>query len=163
MTRWLRVGVAILLAAYGAFGIPSLPSLPKKAEAEVNVKEPSPQMKTEVRPLVRVASRMNPLDRLWLQYIYSNAAKVVAADGLVEPKVISTTEGLRAIHVAILKFIWRGMAENTPGEYEGLKEAIETIFTETMGDTQRALTADLRSKAVEMFDAISWAGLGKDE
>jgi len=161
--RWVRVIVAVLLAAYGAFGIPSLPSLPVQAEAEVSVQEPSSQMKALVRPLVRVVSRMNPLDRLWLQYIYSNAAKVVSADGLVEPKVIVTTEGLRAVHVAILKFIWRGMAENTPGEYDGLKESIETIFNDTIGDTQRALTADLRAKAVEMFEAISWAGLGKDE
>jgi hypothetical protein len=55
------------------------------------------------------------------------------------------------------------MAENPPGKYEGLNEAIEDVFRETVGDVQRTLTPEMRRKACEMFDAIAWAGLGKDE
>lgn len=120
-------------------------------------------MKSVVQPVVRVVSQMSPIDRLWLQHIYSNAAKVTAADGVVEPQTIATTAGLRAIHVAILKFIWKGMAENKPGEYEDLDGAVNQVFNDVIGDSDRGLTPELRAKAVEMFDAIAWAGLGKDQ
>lgn len=157
--RWLRVAIAIVLAAYGLFGMPSLP----RPASSLAVKEPSREMKATVKPVVRAVSKMSAIDRLWLQSIYTNAAKVVAADGIVEPQVIKTTEGLRGVHVAILKFIWRGMADNKPGEYEGLSEAIESAVTDAIGNEQRNLTPELRAKAVEVFDAIAWAGLGKDQ
>lgn len=156
-----RIILAVVLAAYGVFGLPSLPKFNVSGPAVVQ--EPREAMKSTVKPVVRAVSKMSPIDRLWLQTIYSNAAKVVAADGIVEPQVIVTTEGLRAIHVAILKFIWRGMAENPPGEYEDLSEAIEKVLGEVIGKDQRSLTPDLRAKAVEVFDAIAWAGLGKDQ
>lgn len=157
----LRTVAAILLAAYGAFGLPPMPRLP--VSSVVVVREPSEAMKATVKPVVRAVSKMSPIDRLWLQTIYSNAAKVVAADGIVDPQVIVSTEGLRAVHVAILKFIWRGMAENPPGEYAGLSEAIEGAMGDVLGEDQRSLTPELRAKAVEVFDAIAWAGLGKDQ
>jgi len=158
----VRYAICLLLVAYAVFGPPNLSFGPTKTVA-VKISEPSDAMKVEVKPLVAIVSKMSPIDRLWLKHIYSNAAKVVEADGAVEPAVVTTTEGLRAIHVAILKFIWRGMAENSPKEYEGLDRAINEIFTDVIGDSQRGLTPDLRRKAVEMFGAISWAGLGKDE
>lgn len=156
----VRNVVAILLVAYAVFGVPS-----KSLYVPVSVSalEPSQEMKTQVRQVTKVASGMSPIDRLWLNYIYTNASNVVAADGSKEPPVVITTEGLRAIHVAILKFIWKGMADNPPGKYEGLSESIEQVFVETMGDKQRTLTPEMRRKACEMFDAIAWAGLGKDE
>lgn len=157
--RWLRIAIAIALASYGLFGMPSLPSLTSSSAVE----EPSREMQAAVMPVVRAVSKMSVIDRLWLQSIYQNAAKVVAADGIVEPQVIQTTEGLRSVHVAILKFIWRGMADNKPGEYEGLSEAIESAVTVAVGNEQRNLTPELRAKAVEVFDAIAWAGLGKDQ
>jgi hypothetical protein len=156
-SKAVRNIVALLLVAFAVFGTPSLP-LPSP---DVVVKEPSVEMKTQVRQVTKVASQMSAIDRMWLNYIYINAAKVVEADGL--DSVITTTEGLRAVHVGILKFIWKGMAGNPPEKYEGLRSAIEQVFVSTMGDDRRTLTPDLRRKACEMFDAIAWAGLGKDE
>jgi hypothetical protein len=147
-----------LLVAFAVFGAPSLPS---PSPSLFVVKEPSVEMKAQVREVAKVASQMSAIDRLWLNYIYTNAAKVVEADGL--DSVITTTEGLRAVHVGILKFIWKGMAGNPPGKYEGLSSSIEQVFVRTIGDDRRTLTADLRRRACEMFDAIAWAGLGKDE
>lgn len=156
----IRSVLAVLLVAYAVFGVPS-GSI--GVSVPVLVVEPSQEMKTQVRQVTKVASGMSAVDRLWLKYIYTNASNVVAADGTKEPPVVTTTEGLRAIHVSILKFIWKGMAGNPPGKYEGLSESIEAVFRETVGDTQRTLTPELRRKACEMFDAIAWAGLGKDE
>jgi hypothetical protein len=160
--RYLQIGAAAVLSLYAAFGVPKLPKWTPPS-AVIEIVEPARLMKTEVRPVVKVVQRMSPLDRLWLQKIYTNAARVVATDGLVEPETINTTEGLRAIHIAILKYIWRGMAENPPGEYEGLNEAINAVFREVVGDDRRGLTPELRRRAVEMFEALAWAGMGKDE
>lgn len=160
MRGWSRIAVACVLLYIGFFGVPEAPSF--QASSGVSVKEPALAMKAQVNEVVLAVRGMNPIDRLWLQYIYSNAARVVAADSEADPAVITTTEGLRAVHVAILKFIWKGMAENPPGKYENLEEAIEGVFNRTIGDKQRTLTPELRQKACEMFEAIAWAGLGKD-
>jgi hypothetical protein len=157
----LRYVAAFVLVLISVFGVPDPGTLSTEMPT-VKVQEPSDAMKSIVKPVARVASKMSPIDRLWLQGIYASAAKVVAADGIVSPHQIETTSGVLAVHVAILKHIWRGMAENAPGTYEGLKEAIEQSFADTIGTDHRYLTPDLREKVVELFDAIAWAGLGKD-
>lgn len=156
-----RIAIAIVLAAVGVFGIPDMPSMSSSVPS-VAVKEPSEAMKLVVAPVVRVVRTMSPLDRLWLQEIYTKASDVVKADGIVDPPVITTTAGLRAIHLAILKFIWKGLAGNNAGEVQGLSDAIESAIVEVIGDEHRQMTPELRAKAVELFDAIAWAGLGKD-
>lgn len=160
MSKTVRLAVAAALVAYAVLGTPRVSSFNVPGVVE---SEPSQAMKSQVRQVAKIASQMNAIDRLWMQYIYTNASNVVEADGTKEPAVIVTTEGLRAVHVAILKFIWKGMAGNPPGKYEGLSDAIDSVFKATVGDTQRAMTPDMRRKVCEMFDAIAWAGLGKDE
>lgn len=133
-----------------------------KSSYLLSVREPSVEMREAVLPVVRAVSSLSSIDRLWLQHIYTNAAKVVVADGALPDPSIETTDGLRAVHLAILSFIWRGMADNQPGKYPGLKDAIESAFTSTLGDSRRQMTPELRTKAAALFDAIAWAGLGKD-
>jgi hypothetical protein len=149
--RLLIAGALVIYAVMG--GVPG-PTL--------SVREPSTQMKAEVSPVAKVVAGMSSIDRLWLQYIYQNASRVVQADGDSQSPTIVTTDGLRAVHVAILQFIWKGLADNSPGKYPALKDAIETVFTSTLGDARRPVTPELRAKAAELFDAIAWAGLGKD-
>lgn len=152
----LRLLIAAALVVYAVAG-----SVPQ-SQTLLSVQEPSPQMKTEVSPVTKVVSQMSSIDRLWLQYIYQNAARVVRADGDSQPPTIQTTDGLRAVHVAILQYIWKGLADNKPGKYPALRDAIESVFTNSLGDARRQLTPELRAKAAELFDAIAWAGLGKD-
>jgi hypothetical protein len=150
----LRLLIAAALVIYAVMGSVPGPTM--------SVREPSPQMKSEVSPVTKVVAGMSSIDRLWLQYIYQQASRVVQADGDSQSPTIVTTDGLRAVHVAILQFIWKGLADNSPGKYPALKDAIESVFTNTLGDARRPLTPELRAKAAELFDAIAWAGLGKD-
>ena len=150
----LRMLIAAALVVYAVAGLPQPQPL--------SVQEPHPQMKAEVLPVAKVVSRMSSIDRLWLQYIYQNAARVVKVDGDVDQTTIQTTDGLRAVHVAILQYIWKGLADNPPGKYPDLRDAIESAFTNTLGDARRQMTPELRAKAAELFYAIAWAGLGKD-
>lgn len=150
---------AVVLLAVALLGVPDVSGL--FAPTFCEVKEPSDQMKDTIKPVAKVVANMSPIDRVWLNNIYSNAARVVSADGLAEPATICTTESLQAVHVAILKFIWKGMADNKPGEYEGLSEAIDAAITDVIGDTKKPMTPELRKKAAEVFEAIAWAGLGR--
>lgn len=155
----VRHAAAAAMLLVAVFGVPDVQRLSVPVVRPKD--QPSVEMKNTVKPVVKVVSRMSPIDRVWLNSIYANAAKIVTTDGLVDPPVIVTTEGLRAIHVAILKFIWRGMADNKPGEYEGLSEAIDAAVSEVLGDTSRPLTPELRKRAAEVFEAIAWAGTGE--
>jgi hypothetical protein len=155
-----RTAAAAVLLAVGVFGVP-LPNM--SGVSLVSISEPSAEMKSVVQPVVKVVSRMSAVDRLWLQQIYSNFSKVVAADGLVDEPVVTTTDGLRAIHVAVLSFIWRGMAENSPGKYKGLAEAVDEAMKTVISEDSRQLTPEDRKAAVDLCEAIAWAGLGKDQ
>jgi len=155
----LRTVAAVVLLAVGLFGVPPLPAIP----TSTSVQEPSDEMKTAVKPVLKVVSRMSPIDRLWLQNIYENFAKVVASDGIVDEPVVTSTDSLRATHIAVLKFIWKGMANNSPSKYEGLAEAIDEVMSGVISDESRPLTPEMRKSAVELCRAIAWAGLGKDQ
>lgn len=158
----LRVAVAVALAFVAVAGVPQFES-GHSDPPPVRVQEPSPEMKEAVRPLVPVVASMSMVDRLWLQYIYSQAARVVKTDGVADGgPVIQTTDGLRAVHIAILRFIWKGLADNQAGKYPQLRDAIESAFDSVVGKSRRPLTPELRAKVVELLEAIAWAGLGKD-
>ena len=156
----VRSLVAAALLSVAFFGLPKLPT-PRPA-AVVSVVEPSEEMKNAVQPVVKVVSSMSAIDRLWLQGIYLNCARLVAADGIVGEQVVTTTEGLRAVHIAVLKFIWKGLAGNDPNKYPDLSEAIDESLNSVVSDKSQQLTPELRKKAVDLFTAIAWAGLGKD-
>lgn len=169
----VRLIAALLLAAYAVFGLPAIDlRLPAKPVAPVSPvvpvtpepddETPEGRMKTAVMPVVRVVSKMSIDDRLWLQSIYENMSRVVTADGIINDSSITTTGDLRAVHVRVLRFVWRGMAANSPEKYPGLKAAIEQAVSDTLGTDDRQMTPELRRTAAEVFNAIAWAGLGKD-
>ena len=151
----MRTLVALLLIAFALFGFPS-------GKPPVSLSEPSAEMREAVQPVVRVASGMSAIDRLWLRQIYENTAKVVEIDGEVAEPVVTSISTLRAIHVAVLKFVWRGMADNRPNKYEGLSKAIDAAIESVIGSEDGPVTPELRKRAVEVYEAIAWAGLGKD-
>jgi hypothetical protein len=152
----IRLTVAACLVWY-VVGLPSVPRVsPRPA-----VVQPEKEMRDIVRPVTAAVAGMNAVDRLWLKTIYENAARVVREDGEEQPYVIETTAGLREIHIAILKFVWKGLADNEPGKYPGLAEAISEAVTSAVGLDQRPLTPELRDRASKVFEAIAWAGLGE--
>ena len=156
----MRFVLAAALLAYAIFGGSSF-RRPAASQPEA-VQEPDSAMKVQVQEVVEVVRTMNPVDRLWLTGIYSNAARVVRADGDEKEPVITSTESFRSLHIAILKSVWKTIAEAAPGKYLGLRGAIEGVFVREMGDVQRTMTPELREKAAKMLEAIAWAGLGKD-
>ena len=159
MIKTRYIAAAVLLAV-GVCGLPSF-KVPQ-VTSSITIEEPSEKMKSAVKAVAKVAARMNSIDRLWFQSIYKNASVVMRADGLCEEPVMTTMSSARAVHVAILEFIWRGLANNS-GKFDGLSEAVEEAFLTVVGTEHRAMTPALRAELSSLYDAIAWAGLGKDE
>jgi hypothetical protein len=153
-----RTVVSLALLAFALIGVPKS----RTPDVLASISEPTQEMKAVVKPVAKVVQSMSITDRLWLQSIYMNCARVVAADGIVEEPVVTSTEGLRAVHVAVLAFIWKGMAGNSPEKYPGLATAIDEALNSVVSGDSRQLTPELRQKAVDIYTAIAWAGLGKD-
>ena len=160
MIKTRYIAAAVLLAV-GVCGLPSF-KVPQ-VTSSITIEEPSEKMKSAVKAVAKVAARMNSIDRLWFQSIYKNASVVMRADGLCEEPVMTTMSSARAVHVAILEFIWRGLAKNESGKFDGLSEAVEEAFLTVVGTEHRAMTPALRAELSSLYDAIAWAGLGKDE
>lgn len=156
----VRTFAAVALVAFAVFGVPELRT---GSVTRTEIQEPSKTMRDVVLPVAKAARSMNAIDRLWLQGIYLNCARVVAADGMVSEPTMTTTDGLRAVHVAVLNYVWKGLAQNSPNKYPGLAEAIDSAINSVLSDDARPLTPELRDSAVEVYRAIAWAGLGKDE
>lgn len=154
MTRYVIAAILLLVAV---FGLPSL------RPAKVNPAPPlSVDMREAVRPLLPVVAKMTAIDRFWMQEAYLNAARIVRADLTVAEPAITTTGKARAVHVTVLDFVWRGLAGNQPGKYPDMSTAIESAFVSVVGDKERPMTPELTEKLAALFEAIAWAGLGKD-
>ena len=152
-----RMTIASVLIGIGVFGIPELPKSFVPAHAVTDIREPSEGLKRIVAPAERIAADMAEIDKFWIRQIYMNAARAVEADGNIKSPTILTTDGAREVHKAVLAYVWKGMAQNSAGKYEGLQEAIEKAMVEAIGLDAKPLNQELRDKLVETFEAIAWA------
>jgi len=150
----LRTAFAVAMAMYALLGGPGSK---KAAYGPVELAPPAVEFQSAVSR-VRVASRsLSNEDRGWLQGAYANCARVVESDGTSSSPQIKTTAGLQAVHVAVLSFVWNGLAGKEPGKSPELREAIEAAFISTVGDEMATVTPAVRSDAVEVLKAIAWA------
>ena len=152
--KWVRLVVAGLLFVY-ASGVVQIP------RSKPPIVAPLSEMQTVATPVLKIARTMSIVDRLWLRTIYQSAANVTRRDGEQDEPLMQNTESLREVHVSILKFVWKSLANNEPGKYEGLAEAVSDVITHAVGKENRPLTPDVRERAAEAFEAIAWAGLGE--
>ena len=153
MIRYVIAAILLLVAVLG---------IPSRKTAQVDVPTPPVDMQEVIKPLLPVVAKMSVIDRFWMQEAYTNAARIVRADRTVAEPAITTTGKARAVHVTVLDFVWRGLAGNQPGKYPDMSAAIESAFVSVVGDKERIMTPELSEKLAALFDAIAWAGLGKD-
>lgn len=140
------------LLAVAVFGIPMKGKSPKPDTGPV----PTPTYQLSVDPVRKVAQGMDARDRAILSSLYKEAAIAVRNDGKAKEPVIATTRNLRDFNIGILSFVWSGYAENMPGKYPNLSGAVEAAMADTLGTEVKGIDRD---KAVETFEALSWAFL----
>jgi hypothetical protein len=151
-----RIVVAIVLGYVAAFGVPSLPSLPRVA---VSVTDPSPEMKAKVAPVAAALRSASPVDRAVWASTWEKAAIVVAGDAVTTEVAFTDTRALRQFTVLALDIAWRRLAGNQPGKYAGLREATEAVLLEVVGNEVVPVTPDMRRAYSDAAKAIAWAGV----
>jgi hypothetical protein len=151
-----RIVVAIVLGYVAAFGVPSLPSLPRVA---VSVTDPSPEMKAKVAGIAAALRSASPVDRAVWASTWEKAAIVVAGDAVTTEVAFTDTRALRQFTVLALDIAWRRLAANQPGKYAGLREATEAVLLEVVGKEVVPVTPDMRRAYSDAAKAIAWAGV----
>lgn len=104
--------------------------------------------------LARFRSQMSTEDRTALSQCYGILSKSVAANPVDDP-VIPTTAGLCDVHRAALLFVWRGVLGNQPGKYDGLREELDGLVANAIGEADVPLNPTVQRDAAALFDAIS--------
>jgi hypothetical protein len=151
-----RIVVAIVLGYVAAFGVPSLPSLPRVA---VSITDPSPEMKAKVAGIATALRSASPVDRAVWASVWEKAAIVVAGDAVTTEVAFTDTRALRQFTVLALDIAWRRLAANQPGKYSGLREATEAVLLEVVGKEVVPVTPDMRRSYSDAAKAIAWAGV----
>lgn len=156
--KGIRVVVAIgLLAA--AWLVPSRPFAPVPVAP---VDEPSKQMRDRVAPVAEALRPATATDRaVWVE-LWKKAALVAASDKVSGRTIFGTTDTLREFNAISLNIAWRRLNGNKPGKYEGLAEATEAAFADTLGMESKPVTEDVLASYTELCEALAWAGSTKE-
>jgi hypothetical protein len=156
LTQW---GAVLLLLAAAMLG--KLPTLPASVpQANVTVETPSVEMQAKVAGVARALASLNPAERAVWASVWEKAGVVVSAPEGKEA-VFSDTRSLRGFTVLSLDIAWRRLAGKQPGEFPGLREAVEKVLGETVGMDVQPVTAEIRKTFAEACRAIAWAGIGR--
>lgn len=152
-----RFLVALVLGYIAVVGVPSLPNPVPKPDTV----KPSDEMIRLVTPVAE-ALRTAPMgDKLLWQQLWEKAAVVVAGDAVATEVVFTDTRSLRAFTILALDLGWRRIGEKKPGEYQGLRDAVEQAMGSVLSLEVKPVDADMRKAYVEVCRAIAWAGIAK--
>lgn len=107
-----------------------------------------------VAELVALVRTMSVRDRTALREAYQILARSIDADPPEEP-VFDTVLAIRQAHRAALLCVWRGVLDNPPGKYPGLREALEECVHKRLGSDDAAVSPPIRQDAVAVLNEIA--------
>jgi hypothetical protein len=107
-----------------------------------------------VPALAKYRSQMSVEDRTALAQCYEILSKSVAANPVDDP-VIPSVAALNDVHRAALLFVWRGVLGNQPGKYEGLREELEGLVKDAIGESDVPLNPAVQKDAATLFGNIA--------
>lgn len=156
MTTGTRLAIAFVLGLIAAVGIPQ----PKPAAPTFVIDGVSDDMKTKVADVARALKAASPAERAIWASVWEKAAVVVAGDAVTTDVIFTDTRSLRGFTVLSLDIAWRRLGGVKPGQYPGLREAVEKAMAGVVGLDVKPVDADLRRAYAEACRAIAWAGYG---
>ena len=104
--------------------------------------------------LAKYRSQMTAEDRTALSQCYEILSKSVAANPVDDP-VIPSVAALNDVHRAALLFVWRGVLGNEPGKYAGLREELEGLVKNAIGEADVPLNPAVQHDAATLFTNIA--------
>jgi hypothetical protein len=156
MSIGTRLAIAFVLGLIAAVGVPQ----PKQAAPAFVIDGVGDDMKTKVADVARALKAASPAERAIWASVWEKAAVVVAGDAVTTDVVFTDTRSLRGFTVLSLDIAWRRLGGVKPGQYPGLREAVEKAMTGVVGLDVKPVDADLRRAYGEACRAIAWAGYG---
>jgi len=140
MKNFVWLAAALLLLSFVYPNGPTLPVTPAVA----------PDGPTD-STILKILEKAQAEDKGRIRDVYSALATVLKRDKLKPPARITTTEQWADLQANTLQ-----LAIDTPGEYPGLDEAIETVFKTTVGtDDVLPSNDDTRNKLISACEIIS--------
>lgn len=159
MTTASRFALAAALCYVAVCGLPS--STRPHNGTNDPVAEPTNEMQARVKEIGVALRAASPLDRLVWASVWNKAAAVIDGEGVNSEVVFTDTKSLRAFTVIALNIAWRRIGNHTPGEFPGLRDAVEAAFKTTLTLDDRTVTQEVRNQYAELCRAIAWAGIGR--
>ena len=156
MTTGMRLAIAFALGCVAAFGIPQ----PKPAAPQTVIEGVSDEMKLKVADVAKALHAASPAERAIWASVWEKAAVVVDGDAVTTEVVFTDTRSLRGFTVLSLDIAWRRLGGVKPGQYPGLREAVEKVMGGVVGLDVKPVDAELRRAYGEACRAIAWAGIG---
>lgn len=153
----VRFIAAVVLGYIAVMGVPSLPKPAPTPDAVT----PSDDMQRLVTPVADALKNAPIGDKLLWQQLWEKAAVLVAGDAVATEVVFSDTRSLRAFTILALDIGWRRIGETKPGQYQGLRDAVEQAMGSVLSLEVKPVDADTRKAYVEVCRAIAWAGIAK--
>jgi hypothetical protein len=153
---------AVLAAFLAYVAISGSPSIGIPSGREVSVVVPDDAMKQKVKAVTDAMRTATTADRLNWADVWMKSAAVVAGEATSSEVIFTDTRSLRAFTVISLEIGWRRLGGNKPGEYPGLREAVESAFKEVLSADIKPVTKDTREAYVDLARAIAWAGMAKE-
>lgn len=148
------VAAGLLIAtAWGKIPLPRL----EQSVPVITVETPSAEMQSLVAPVADACDFTAAERSLWA-HAWSKAGVVVAADAVTNAPVFTDTRVLRDYTALALDIAWRRIGQHQPGSNEPLRRAVEGAYGQVIGKEIVPVTADIRTRYVELVKAIAWAG-----
>jgi len=108
----------------------------------------------QVAELVDLVKTMTTQDKAALREAHQILARSIDADPPEEP-VFDTVLAIRQAYRAALLCVWRGVLNNPPGKYPGLREALEGAVQKRLGSDDAAVSPPIRHDAVAVLNEIA--------
>lgn len=156
MSVSLRLAIAFVLGCVAVLGLPAPPQIAPTFVIDA----PSDEMKTKVSGVAAALRSASPAERAIWASVWEKAAVVVDGDAVTTEVVFSDTRSLRGFTVLSLDIAWRRLGGVKPGQYPGLREAVEQAMAGIVGLEVKPVTPELRRAYGEACRAIAWAGIG---
>ena len=152
---------AIYVVLYGlpeGVTIPDIP-LPTPTPQPVGptVPEPDRDMMETVAEVAEICKQMDAFDRLVWMATWEDTAAIVAGEDEDVSVAFDSVLGLRLFTDSVFEAAWKRLAKAS-GKYRGLDRAVEQAFADVLGNDVRPWSEEMRDDAVELYEALAWAG-----
>tara|TARA_S200002703_G_scaffold34301_2_gene29697 strand:- start:8 stop:493 length:486 start_codon:yes stop_codon:yes gene_type:complete len=155
----LRTIVVIACLYVSFFGLPNieLPNVQPPAPEKPAVREPTAELRDAVQDVADICESMDAFDRLVWMSTWEDCSTIVAGEDEDVSVVFENTLGLRLFTDSTFDVAWKRLADAS-GKYRGLGDAVEKAFATVIGNDVRPWSDDLADDAIELYDALAWAG-----